>query len=469
MKSSNKKHLALAAALLLSAGALASCGNSDSANRKKVEAAVADAENLTRDELMKKAAVELGTNEFKFLATTSRGGKDPVKNGFVAELNKYNKDIKATQIKYDSTVDGQVYTTLSGEIDSGTHGYNAAIVQDGYQLQKKGIDAKRFINYVPKEWKDDKDTNKDVDSNPMSLQYNFKTWMVNNKNKDTVIDNVWDIASKKYKGKLDTMDPRNENVNMDWLIMLTQDSWCDNLKTCFEDASNDAKSEIDIEAYKSYGDKKKYAYAFIAKFIENATFYADDGKAINNLIKTPGNIGWIVYSKLLTIQETEKTTKKDITVAPLGEGNEDGSTIASSAMKGFGGFMYKHYLQVMPTADYPYTACAFLNYISTTKTGYSQWASDVGDYPTMPSINLNRTKNGHGTLVDAKDKDGNSYKKLVQKDDDPNLFPCLNDPSGSWWNDSSKGNAVIETPSYIAPQYPAVRQFIDKALASKGK
>lgn len=462
----SKKSLVLAATVLLTSGVLASCGGKDE-NRAKVEAAVADAETLTRDELMEKAANELGTNNFKFLATTSRGGKDEVKKGFVAELNKYNPAIKVDQIKYDSTVDGQVYTTLAGEIDSGTHGYNAAIVQDGYQLQKKGIDRKRFINYIPKEWKDDVDTNKEVDGNPMSLQYNFKTWMVNNKNGDTVIDNVWDVTARKYKGKIDTMDPTNENVNMDWLIMLTGDSWCDNLKAAFDDPSNDAKSEIDLSAYAKYGEKKQYAYAFIDRFIDNAVFYEDDGKAVNNLVKTPGNIGWIVYSKLITITETEGVSKKNIVIAPLGSENTDGAALTGSQMKGFGGFMYKHYLQVMPTADYPYTACAFLNFISTTKLGYSKWASDVGDYPTMPSINENRTKYGHGELVDAVDGKGNKFQKFVQSDTAENVFPCLNDPSGAWWNDPSKGNAVIETPSFIGANYAGVREFIDVALANK--
>lgn len=465
MKNS-KKTLVLAASILATCGVLVSCGGNDD-NRAKVEAAVADAQNLTRDELMKKAAEELGTNDFKFIATTSRGGKDAVKEGFVAELKKYNANISASQIKYESTVDGQIYTTLTNEIKNGVKdGHNAAIVQDGYQLQKFGRDTGYFINYVPKEWKDDSATDKTNDADPMSLQYNFKTWMVNNKNGDTVIDNVWDITAKKYKGKLDTMDPRNENVNMDWLIMLTQDKWCDVLKTTFEDASNDAKADIDLSKYASYGEKQKYAYAFIDGFLSNAVFYEDDGKAINQLVATPGHIGWIVYSKLLTVSETAAISKKNIVVAPLGANNTDGSTIGNSAMKGFGGFMYKHYLTVMPTATYPYTACAFLNFLSTTKLGYSKWASDVGDYPTMPSINVDRTKNGHGKLVEET-KDGKTSTVFKQSNDGENLFPCLNDPAGAWWNDSAKGNAVIETPSFIAPAYPTVKTFIDKVLASK--
>ena len=31
------------------------------------------------------------------------------------------------------------------------------------------------------------------------------------------------------------------------------------------------------------------------------------------------------------------------------------------AMKGFGGFMYKHYLMLMPDSPLPWTTCAFIN------------------------------------------------------------------------------------------------------------
>ena len=48
--------------------------------------------------------------------------------------------------------------------------------------------------------------------------------MVNNggSGADVVIDNIWDVTQPKFKNHIHTMDPNNENVNRDWLIMLTQ-------------------------------------------------------------------------------------------------------------------------------------------------------------------------------------------------------------------------------------------------------
>ena len=429
-----------------------------------VQKAVKEAMTLSRDELMKKAAAELGEKgKLKVLAVTSRGGKDAPKNKFKALLAAAGST-NTDPVGYDSTVDGKIYTTLCGEIEAGvTDGYSGAILQDGYQLQKKFIDTGYQTNYIPKEWKDDASTIKEGNDDPFTLQYNFKTWMVNNKNKDTTIDNVWDITADKYKGKLFTMDPANENVNMDWLIMLTSDKWAADLKTAFEASTNDNKS-LDLSAYEKYGTAK-YSYAFIAKYLENAVFYGDDGKAVDALAATPGSIGWIVYSKIQNIKETAEKSKKNIVISALGEANSDGKTIANSAMTGFGGFMYKHYMSIMPNSQYPYATCAFFNVLSTTPEGYSAWAADVGDYPTMQSINKDRTVNGHGTLATTAGEDGTfAWTQDSTKD---NVFPCLNDPTATWWNDATKGDAVVETPSYIGTKYNAVKHFIDVCIAAK--
>ncbi len=427
---------------------LAACGggNASSSQSSKeltaTEKVVAEAQTLTRQELYKKAAAELGTKTFHWLATSSRGGK--VADKFVAALNDAaSTSISVDQIDYQTVVDGVIYTTLNAEIDAGKPTFSGALLQDGYQLATKGL-TKNYVNYVPKEWSEKSGVNKDRDASPFSLQFQFKTWMYNNHNDDMEIDNVWDFAKDGLK--IDTMDPRNENVNMDWLIQLTSDDNCAVLKQAFEDRTNSSGlTSSDLEKYKEYGESRAYAFLFMEKFIKNAVFYADDGKAMSALAETPGHAGWIVYSKIMKVEESEQVTKKDIVIGALGENHSDGAN-PTLAMKGFGGFMYKHYLMVMPDSPLPYTACAFINFLSTTETGYSKWAGDVGDYPTYgEDINQNRTKLGY---VDGE-----------------NAFPCLNDPTANWWIDAAK--APVETPSYIGEYYPTVKTFIDAQIAAK--
>ena len=446
--------------LALSASALLfSCGKEEE-ELTRVEKVVAEAETLTRDELFKRAAAELGTQTFHWYATSSRGGKDAVKNGFVAELNKVKPegaaDIAATQIDYQTTVDGRIYTILNAEIESGNQVTSGALLQDGYQLQTKGIE-KGYVNYVPKEWNDKAGVNKERDGNPFSLQFQFKTWMYNNHNNDMVIDNVWDFA--KAGLAIDTMDPTNENVNMDWLIQLTSDENALLLKQAFEDPTNSSGlTAEDVAPYASYGETRKYSFLFMEKFIKNAVFYADDGKALDAFKAAPGHAAWIVYSKIQNLKETAQTTKRDIVIAALGKEHSDGKNAGQSAIKGFGGFMYKHYLMLTPNSPLPWTTCAFINFLSTTELGYSQWAGDVGDYPTYgEEINKDRSKNGHGTLAE-------DYT-WTQNSDQANVFPCLNDPSANWWIDTAKSS--VETPSYIGTYYNTVAAFIMQQIANK--
>ena len=171
---------------------------------------------------------------------------------------------------------------------------------------------------------------------------------------------------------------------------------------------------------------------------------------MTHLASTPGNVGWIVYSKILKVEETAAISKKNIIVAALGDNNTDGATLGASNIKGFGGFMYKHYLQVMPNAQYPYATCAFFELISTNATAYTVWGNDVGDYPSLPSINVDRTKGGQNVTL----ADGTTAN-----------VSCLNDPTSTWWINTAK--AVVETPSFIGANYDNVIGFIDAAIAAK--
>lgn len=457
------KGLLAVSAGLICACAMTACGggNQDTPEKARNREVIAEAQTLSRDDLFKKAAEEIGGDTLRFIGTSSRF-KNAI-DGFKAELSKYNSACANMTITTDTAVDGEIYQKLIGEIDAGltTGNYDAALVQDGYQLQKLGLDTGHFLNYVPKEWSDASDTNAKLNGNPFSLQYNMKTWMVNNggAGADVVVDNIWDITLPKYKGHIHTMDPNNENVNRDWLIMLTSDEWCAKLKTAYEASTNDNKS-LNVDEFKSTGSKEdqKYAYAFINGFLQNAVFAADDGAARDAFMRDEGSLGWIVYSKIASIQETAAISKKNITIAALGKDAGDGKTRGDSEIDGFGGFMYKHYLQIMPNAAHPYTACAFINYLSTTAEGYAAWGKDIGDYPSMPSINIDRTKYGYGELAE-------DYTFTQSNDSTTNVFPCLNDPASSWWED--KADVVIEDPAFIVGEYNNVDTFIRRVIANK--
>ena len=415
---------------------MTSCGEK---KNSAVEAAVKDAMTLDRDALLQKAADELQDGQFKWVGCSSRAKK--AATYFQELLAAKNEKCKNATFVWDVLDDGHIYTKLVGDIKAQTKdGYDGALVQDGYQLSQFGD---QFVNYVPKEWTGDA-SNKE----PFSLQYNFKTWLVNDADGNEAIpDNVWDFTDT---GKhIQTMDPNNENVNRDWLIMLTKTEYNTMLKDAWDALSETEKAAKGVnpeaDEFKSYGEKK-YAYAFIAGYIKNAIFQKDDGAAVNAFAvnTAKGSYGWIVYSKMMNLAETDTVSKRWIVSPALGKENTDGNT-ATMKMRGFGGFMYKHYLQVMPNTKHPYTTCALINILSTTKEGYNGWAKDIGDYPSMSSINLDRTKFGHGTL--ATEKNDKGEYAYTQDNNGENVFAVMNDPKSDWWISKTGGNAVIEEPA----------------------
>ena len=129
--------------------------------------------------------------------------------------------------------------------------------------------------------------------------------------------------------------------------------------------------------------------------------------------------------------------------------------------EGFSGFMYKHYLMVSSITKHPYTTCAFINYLATTSDGFKAWGKDIGDYPSMPSVDVNRRKFGHGEFVT------NEKGEKVWKQDDTkeNVFPVMNDPSGDWWVNT--GKAIVEDPEYLGANYDDVNKFIIDVTAHK--
>ncbi len=442
---------------------MTSCGKT---NRDVVEAAVKDAMTLDRDALLQKAADELvnsSDKNFRWVGCSSRAKKAATYfRSLLAEKNPDLADEKKYEFTWDVLDDGHIYSKLVGDIKANAKtGYDGALVQDGYQLSQFGS---QFVNYVPKEW-----TGDESNQEPFSLQYNFKTWLVNNADgTQSIPDNVWDFTDT---GKtIQTMDPNNENVNRDWLIMLTKTEYNTVLKDAWDALSDTEKAAKGVnpesDEFSSYGDKK-YAYAFIAGYIKNAIFQKDDGAAVNAFAvnSAAGSYGWIVYSKMMNLSETDTVSKKWIVSPALGADNTDGNN-ATMKMKGFGGFMYKHYLQVMPNSTHPYTTCALINILSTTADGYKGWAVDIGDYPSMSSINIDRTKYGHGTLATEKDADTGAYT-YTQSNDGENIFSVMNDPKSEWWTSKTGGNAVIEEPSYIGENYEAVNKFIVAQTAAK--
>jgi hypothetical protein len=304
------------------------------------------------------------------------------------------------------------------------------LVQDGNQIQSKMLNNGYLYNYIPKEWDGDVTTN----GVPLALQSLNKVFVFNNKGTKK-FNNVWDFVANGFSTQF--MPLNSEPVGKNFLFMLTNSTYAKICKEAYLKYTGD-KTAIDftIKNVKSLttkfnlDDDAKYSLAWIKLFVKQFQIEEDDAPIANNLanIENTDAAGLLVYSKFRLINETTNISNKNVSIAAY-----------QDDYVGFGGYMYKHYLQILETSPFPWTSCAFINFLVTTKYGFSPWGRDIGGYCSNPSSNQDHSNDG-----------GNEY-------------PIKNDRGYDWWtaNEEGKGRLVIEDPVYCAKMNYTIGNWID--------
>ena len=141
-----------------------------------------------------------------------------------------------------------------------------------------------------------------------------------------------------------------------------------------------------------------------------------------------------MYSKLRSVEESATVSVNNVNVAAY----QDGCT-------GIGGFGYCHYLFVTDNSPLPWTACAFIAYMTCTEDGFSAWGKDMGGYSSNPTVaEAIEATYGHqkGGYVDGVD-----------------TFPAKDDHGYEWW--TNQGKLVLEDPEYCSSVAFTVGSWIE--------
>lgn len=447
------KTLALLAATAILVPVMSGCSKATG----EVENVIAQAQKMDRNELFKKSMAEIAGKKFIALGNSSRGktaleylfnyyaGKkydstsktyvesDEVKKAFPAYDANFSAEFDWSQPK-----NNRIFTQIASDVTGTSHTFSMTLIQDGNQIKSKMLDTGYLLNYVPKEWKGEAASN----GNPLALQSLNKVFVFNNQGTKT-FTNCWDFVGNKMATQF--MAPNSEPVGKNFLYMLTQDKYAAIVKEAFSSYTGADKATIqaDIESTDSakggcaalateFGLSADAAYSieWIKLFVKQYTSVEDDGPIATNLVNKSNadTAGLLVYSKFRSTTESDQTSNKFVTCAAYQDG-----------YKGIGGFMYKHYLQVLKTSPYPWTSCALINFMTTTTYGFSPWGKDMGGYCSDPNSNQDHSNDG-----------GTDY-------------PIKNDKGYDWWTGTGagKGNLVIEDPTYAAKMNYTIGSWID--------
>ncbi|MCR4655614.1 MAG: hypothetical protein K5770_05225 [Lachnospiraceae bacterium] len=400
---------------------------------------IKEAEGMSMEELAKKAIEESNGATFYGVGNSSRGKSAlPL---FIEYLQSIDPSY-TMEFEWQQPKNNKIFEQLTADSLKDTGTFAMTLIQDGNQIESKMVQTGILDTFIPKEWAEANKTTADTYEGYLPLQTLNKVFMFNNTG-DKVFDNCWDFVAEGNHSLY--MDIDSEVVGKNFLYMLTEDKYAAWLKEAFEALPDDEKAyfqpvitEMEAEAADlGLGADGAYALAWIKLWVESYNEQTDDGPICNTLVdkSATDQSGLLVYSKLRSVEESDSVSVNNITVAAYQDG-----------YKGIGGYGYCHYLFVTDNSPLPWTACAFIAYMTCTEDGFSAWGKDMGGYSSNPEVaaateaTYNHSKGGY-------DEAGN------------NVYDCKNDRGYDWW--TTTGELVLEDPEYCASVSFTVGSWIE--------
>ena len=400
------------------------------ASAETLEEIIAQAQTMTNDELYKKAIEESNGKTLLGIGNSSRG--KTAKETFIELLKSIDPSYDTT-IEWTQPKNNSIFEALTGSSE-----YFVTLIQDGNQIQSKMINTGELLNFVPLDWTNAEGVAKENNETPLALQTLNKVFEFNNQSDKTYM-NCWDFVAEDVHPLF--MGVNSEPVGKNFLYMLTRDDYATVVKEAYDklDAEKQAAFAPTIEEMEAEaadlgltGENAKYALAWIKLWCTQYQEETDDGPICNTLVdkSAAGQSGLLVYSKLRSVEESESVSVNNVTVAAYQDGYE-----------GFGGYAYKHYMMIPKATQYPWTACAFIAYITTTKEGFQAWGKDMGGYAPVPACMQDHSNDGGEE------------------------FPAKNDRGYDWWLNT--GKLVVEDPAYCASVADVMGDWIDLQIGMK--
>jgi len=406
----------------------------------RVQQVIAEAQKMTFEELAKKAIEESNGKMIYGVGNSSRGKSAfPLFIDYLKTIDpSYSLNFEWQQPKNNKIFDQLTADSLKSE---GT--FAVTLIQDGNQIESKMVQTGILDTFIPLEWAQANGVTADTYKGYLPLQTLNKIFEYNCVGTKKY-DNCWDFVMPGEHGLF--MGLNSEPVGKNFLYMLTAPKYAAILKDAFEALSASEKAAVQPTIDAVAQDAKdlgldangKYALAWIKLWVGSFNEQTDDGPICNILVDASAKdqFGLLVYSKLRSVTESATVSKNNIKVAAYEPG-----------YKGFGGYGYSHYMFVTDNSPLPWTACAFIAYITEFVDGFSAWGKDIGGYSSNPKLAAdNEAKYHHSTGGDTAAG---------------GPFPALNDRGYDWWVSADGGRLVIEDPAYCASVAFTVGSWIE--------
>ncbi len=441
-----KKTLSLFLALALALSFLLLPAPAVQAEESEVDKIIAEAQGMSLEELAKKAIEESNGATFYGVGNSSRGKTAlPL---FVAYLQTIDPSYKM-DFEWQQPKNNKIFDQLTADSLKKTGTFTMTLIQDGNQIQSKMVEPGILKTFIPKDWAEANKTTAEEYKGFLPLQTLNKVFMYNTTGEKKYM-NCWDFVAEGEHGLY--MDIDSEIVGKNFLYMLTREDYSTCLKEAFDALPDEQKAYFQPTIDEMAGETEalgleevsKYGLAWIKLWVESYNPVTDDGPICNTLVdkSATDQFGLLVYSKLRSVEESDSVSRNNVQVAAYNDG-----------YKGIGGYGYKHYLFVTKNSPLPWTACAFIAYMTCTKDGFSAWGKDMGGYSANPVV--------------AKETEEEYQHAKGGYEGDKNVYDVMNDRGYDWWVD--QGKLVLEDPEYCASVAFTVGSWIELLDKYSGK
>jgi hypothetical protein len=404
----------------------------------RVQAIIKEAEGMTMEELAKKAIEESNGKTLYGVGNSSRGKSALPK--FIEYLQTIDSSY-SMEYEWQQPKNNKIFDQLTSDSKKSEGTFALTLIQDGNQIESKMVQTGVLDTFIPKEWAEANGVDAATYTGYLPLQTLNKVFMYNNTGsfKPT---NIWDYVGEGQHGQF--MDIDSEIVGKNFLYMLTAPQYAAWLKESFDKLSDSQKAYFKPVIDEVAQDAKDldldengaYALAWIKLWVGSYNAVTDDGPICNNLVQKSATdqFGLLVYSKLRSVEESAEVSVNNVNVAAYDDGYE-----------GIGGYGYCHYMFVTDNSPLPWTACAFIAYITCTVDGFSAWGKDMGGYSSNPEV--------------AKGVEETYHHSTGGYVDGVNTYPNKNDRGYEWW--TTDGKLVLEDPAYCASVAFTVGSWIE--------
>lgn len=403
----------------------------------RVQDVILMAQELSLEELAARAISESDGKTFVGLGASPQA--ESALNKFVDYLRSFNSSY-TLDYSWEYPKDGNVVPPVAASSTKSEGTYGVVLASDGNKIRSQLESNNAVRTFVPKGWLEDTGIDAEDFQGYLPLRTVVKAFEYKTVNGKTY-NSCWDFVADGVHGFCTDLSLDASGRN--FLLMLTREDYAAMIRESFESMVPE-KQEPYLElieemqpeaAAMGLSEDGAYALAWIKLWMGSFNSQSDDDAILKQILAQNNGVsplGVVDYGAMRLLPKNTTDAVNNLKIVAF-----------EPAYHGFSGFSYNEYLLVPSNSPMPWTACAFIAYVTCTVDGFSAWGKDAGSYTCNPVVAREIEAVYHHT------ENGSTNGS----------FSARSVPSLDWWQ--NQGRLVAVDPEYCASVDFAFGSWID--------